>query len=278
MRVLAVENRPFHDIPYETVCKRGWRAPARLPLVRGTVDSLPAGVDALVCAGDLQGREKASNGGVACPRLLGAALVDELGRLSEAAKVPPLARVGVALTGDLYIRPQLDSRRDNGDVRCVWRAFAQRCAWVTGVAGNHDGFGRSPCALGLFRRERGVRYLDRDVTDVGGLRVAGLSGVIGDPRRVFRKSDEDFLASVTSMLSWGADMLILHQGPNDEAGEFEGNRRIRECLAAGPSVFCVCGHSRWGEPLRELRNGSQVLNVDGRVVLLVAAGADGRWR
>jgi hypothetical protein len=31
----------------------------------------------------------------------------------------------------------------------------------------------------------------------------------------------------------------------------------------------ICGHAHWDSPLHEQRNGSQVLNVDARAVLLV---------
>jgi hypothetical protein len=33
-------------------------------------------------------------------------------------------------------------------------------------------------------------------------------------------------------------------------------------------TLVICGHSHWDEPLAELPGGAQVLNVDGRAVLL----------
>jgi hypothetical protein len=253
------------------VDKRRHQVFATLPFLRAIVDPFPQGVDAVLCTGDLQGWHIPINGKGICSRLLGEAVADELSHLSIMGKVPPLNRMGVVLTGDLYIQPELNTRKGNGDVRSVWRAFARRCAWVTGVAGNHDRFGQSRNSLDVFRRESGMHYLDRDIFDVDGIRLGGLSGVIGDARRPFRKSDEDFSASLTRLLSWNMDMLVLHEGPDDEASNFEGNTRIRRQLVVAHRVLCVCGHSCWDEPLRQLRNGSQLLNVDSRVVVLTAA-------
>lgn len=53
-------------------------------------------------------------------------------------KLPPIARMGAILAGDLYSVPEANKRGGYGDVADVWSAFASRFAWVAGVAGNHD--------------------------------------------------------------------------------------------------------------------------------------------
>lgn len=105
--------------------------------------NLPAGIEAVVATSDLQGREgpgtEPKNS-----RLLGQAVAEEIELLSSLRELPPLANTGVILAGDLYAREGLDRRGGSGDAREVWRGFAERCRWVSGVAGNHDLFGNTP--------------------------------------------------------------------------------------------------------------------------------------
>jgi hypothetical protein len=61
--------------------------------------------------------------------------------------------------------------------------------------------------------------------------------------------------------------VVLHNGP-DVPGQDPGVAFIREVLLAFPPTLVVCGHCHWRQPLQELANGTQVLNVDGRAVLL----------
>ena len=271
MRVLEVSKVPSHRISYEAVDKRRRRVTTTLPILRGVIDHLPKGLDAMILAGDLQGREKRRNGRGGCSRLLGEVLVDELVQLSGVGQLPPLDRVGIVLTGDLFVPPGLNTRSGNGDVCPVWRAFARQCPWVAGVAGNHDQFGKSPHDLEVFRREPGIHYLDRDIRDVGGVRIGGVSGVIGHVTRPFRKTQEEFIKSMRCLLSSRLDLLLLHEGPNDPVNNFQGNALIREELATRRDLLCCFGHSHWDEPLRELRNGCQLLNVENRVVVLTQA-------
>jgi hypothetical protein len=43
---------------------------------------------------------------------------------------------------------------------------------------------------------------------------------------------------------------------------------LRQVLESLPPALVVCGHDHWDSPLTTLDNGSQVLNVAGRVVVL----------
>ena len=62
----------------------------------------------------------------------------------------------------------------------------------------------------------------------------------------------------------------MHEGPNHQSatGSLQGIEEIRELLELAAPCLIVRGHCHWPTPLITLDNASQVLNVDGRVVLL----------
>jgi hypothetical protein len=43
---------------------------------------------------------------------------------------------------------------------------------------------------------------------------------------------------------------------------------VRHALEAAPPTLLVRGHDHWPVPLATLANGTQVLNVEGRVVVM----------
>lgn len=45
-----------------------------------------------------------------------------------------------------------------------------------------------------------------------------------------------------------------------------GAAAVRECRLAAAPTLVVCGHCYWQSPLQQLSNGTQVCNVDSRVV------------
>jgi hypothetical protein len=73
------------------------------------------------------------------------------------------------------------------------------------------------------------------------------------------------------VLAARADLLVLHHGPDARRGELRGHPEVRRALDGSGELLVVCGHVFWPEPLTDLRGGAQVLNVDGRVVLLERA-------
>jgi Icc protein len=274
MRILGFDDEPLHEILYLEAAPRGGSAPRRLPIMRGRVDRLPDGLDALLVASDLQGVAPSwSSGGQSV--LLGEVLAEEIERLAGEGIVPPTAAVGAILAGDLYSAPGGDKRGASGDVRDVWLAFASVCRWVVGVAGNHDRFGNEREA-GRFRGEPGVHLLDGETVVVDGLRIGGVSLIIGNPAKPGRRSEDDFLDSLQRVLDEQPDIVILHEGPDGNAGQ-RGNPHIRARLAAGAAALTICGHDHWHEPLAELdtrgRERLQVLNVDARAVLLTRGPA-----
>jgi 3',5'-cyclic-AMP phosphodiesterase len=252
MRVLDVDDQPFDTLPFLDASSRGIVERRELPFLRARVDALPDGLDAIVCTSDLQGREVPRG---APARLLGEAVAERLADL-----VPP-DRTGVLLAGDLYTVPGADRRGGTGDVREVWRAFAERFRWVAGVAGNHDTFGDR---RGFARR---CDLLDGDVRAFDGLRVGGVSGIIGNTSKNERKREEEQVELLLRVLEGAPDVVVLHEGPDVPALGLVGHPAIREALAVGPGPLVVCGHSWWRPTLVTLDRG-QALKVDGRVVVL----------
>ena len=265
MRVVELSSEPVHELEYIDAAPGGGSQMRRLPIFRGTADGLPPGIDAVLVTSDLQGRARlTSAGGASC--LLGEVLAAEYAALSELETVPPPDFTGVILAGDLYAAPGADKMGATGDVRAVWRAFAASYRWVTGVAGNHDLFGNSQ-ELSRFRRESGVHLLDGDCVVLDGLRIGGVGGICGNPRKENRREPEDFLRTIQQVLASRPHALVLHEGPDGGRPGLRGNPDVR-AVVDEKKALVICGHCHWPEPLVTLRGGTQVLNVDARAVVL----------
>lgn len=179
--------------------------------------------------------------------------------------------MGVLLAGDLFARPQLDRRGGTGDVRDVWRAFAKNCKWIVGVAGNHDCFGEKPSLPDFknFCQEPRIHFLDGEVVELDGLRIGGLSGIIGPPRKPFRRTEECYVDELTRLAAKAPDIVVLHDGPDIPIANLRGSPSIRIALEQTRPFLVIRGHAHWDNPLIRLANGGQVLNVDARLVMLV---------
>ena len=70
----------------------------------------------------------------------------------------------------------------------------------------------------------------------------------------------------------GCDLLILHDGPNVAGTHMPGWPSVRRILEAAPPALVIRGHDHWDDPVATLINGTQVLNVEGRVVVLQRQG------
>lgn len=271
MEIISIDESPFYELECEIVTLRREREISHVPCFHAQVDGLPEGMDALIATSDLQGLEplhKASGE----PRLLGQVLADELEVLSELGEVPPLDRVGVILAGDLFARPGLDRRGGSGDVRPVWLALARRCRWVAGVAGNHDLFGPKPSVPDFqdFSRSPGVYFLDGDLVALDGLRIGGLSGVVGRPIRPWRRSEQAFLHATELLLRDAPDLLVMHDGPDVPALGLRGLAGVRTLLEThGGKLLLIRGHAHWETALVHVARNVQVLNVDSRIVVLI---------
>jgi Icc-related predicted phosphoesterase len=260
-------GHPITSIAFLNASRRGTPETDSLPVLLAHVDALPGDLAAVLVAADLQGvvPDWHDDGR---PRLLGEELADVYLTLADEGVVPPAAATGVMLAGDLYSAPDASERGASGDVRSVWEAFASAFRWVVGVAGNHDRFG-STRDQARFVARRGVHLLDGDVVALDGLRVGGVGLIAGNPNKPGRRSEADQLGLLELVLTERPDVLVVHQGPTG-ASDQRGSLGIRDELSRHPPPLTICGHCHWHRPLFELDGHAQILNVDGRAVVLVA--------
>jgi len=255
MQIINVELEPFYEISYISSGARGVVQNRILPFQRVIVDTLPDGVSAIAVTSDLQGREKGERN-----RLLGEVVSEELRLLSELGDIPAVN--GVILAGDLYDYPECHKLGGSGDVTSVWNAFASDFSDVLGVHGNHDMVDEL-----LLKPE--VTLLDGNVSSHMGLGIGGVSGIIGRADRNQRKSESEFSIALKNVLKKNPDLIDLHQGPDDPVTGRIGSSLVRELLEKSGNSLVVFGHCPWEDPYAEIGD-HQVLNVDGRVMLLVA--------
>jgi 3',5'-cyclic-AMP phosphodiesterase len=259
LRISAIAEGLVTEVRYLNASSRGGTVTERLPVLRGTLtgDGFADELDAIIACSDLQGIVRGRDNAAT---LLGVAVAETLEQLAFDRVLPPAARTGVILAGDLYSVPTADKRGGLGDVADVWAAFAESYAWVAGVAGNHDDAAKVP------ELATNVHLLDGDVVSLDGIRIGGVGGIIGNPEKPMRRSERDFLARIDRGIDAGLDLLVLHQGPS--GGEHQrGTTEIRDTLEAGDVGLTICGHCHWDDPLAEHAAG-QILNVDARVVVL----------
>ena len=261
VRIDRIEDSVLAEVRYLNAAPGGRTVVERLPIVRAVVGPLADELDAIICCSDLQGVVRGRDN---LTELLGVAVAEQLEELAFDNVLPPAARTGVILAGDLYSVPAANKRGGHGDVADVWRAFAERYPWVAGVAGNHDDVSNVP-AIGDT-----VHLLDGSVVELDGIRIGGVGGIVGNSRKPGRRDEDDFLALVDRAIDAELAILVLHEGPNgDDELRQRGNSAIRKTIEAGAVGLTVCGHDHWKHPLAATAAG-QILNVDARVVVLVA--------
>jgi len=267
MRITSFNREPISEIPFLNAGKgQGSCYVDRLAVHLGQLSDLPDDLDAIIATADLQGRERFEDGDGGPPRLLGEVLPERLvAELLPNLNISP-ARTGIILAGDFYTVPNLDKRGGFGDVTSVWRAFARQFKSVVGVAGNHDMFGETVAPS--RRISANAHYLDGDSTSMDSIMIAGIGGIVGNPARPHRKTDDDFVTHLELLAAGAPDILIMHDGPDDPQHSQRGSSIIRQTLERLAPTIIIRGHAHWKEPLSELSNGTQVLNVDCRVAVL----------
>jgi hypothetical protein len=256
MRVLSLEHEPFHAVRYAVGPSSSKGADSILPFHHGSVDGLPPGLDAVIAAADLQGFSSASP----CEPL-SMAVARALQRLQVSGILPGPDRIPCILAGDLH------PRADVGDVRGAWTSFAAMCRWVAGVAGNHDAFSESVTAAAA-RLGPEMTLLDDSVVERDGLRIGGVSRIIGTTGGPWVRSEREFCTVVAGIAGPGLDALVCHDGPIGSSPQQPGWPSVRRVLEAAPATLVIRGHDAWRSPLAVLDNGCQVLNVESRVVVL----------
>ncbi len=252
IRIEAIAAEPIAELQYLNARSGGGSEVSTLEVLRADVGTLADELDAIVCCSDLQG--------VLRGKLLGVAVAELLVELAEQRVLPPSARTGIVLAGDLYSVPAANQRGGYGDVSSVWEAFAERCPWVCGVAGNHDDM---QYVVGLGKH---VHVLDGQSVVVDGLRIGGVGGIIGNKKNPGRRDEDEQLERIANVVAHRCDMLVLHEGPHGD-GKQHGNEAIRALIDRGEVPLTVCGHCHWKMPLAEHARG-QILSVDARVVVL----------
>ncbi len=265
VKILSIDRHPIHQIPFQCASSgRRGVTNLTLPIYLGMVDRLPSNLGAIVVTSDLQGIDSVTK------QLMGHRVAQELEILIDnIADIPNSLQTGVILAGDLYAT--LERRGGLGDVRSVWQDFQRRFRWVAGVAGNHDSFGKTPAEFEEFTQIANLHHLDGRTARVDELDLAGISGLISNKQKPFRRPQHVYQQLIRELLDRSPDILILHEGPSAAEHSLRGNDAIRAELIDRPSLLTICGHIFWKEPLVNLPQGGQLLNVDSRVVILLAA-------
>ncbi len=266
VRIVELESAPIHEIPHLSAAKRGGSEARRLPVLLGHVSGLPTGCGGMVLTSDLQGMAPSWGGGGASV-LLGEVVVEQLEQLAEEDHIPPLSSMGAILAGDFFSAPEANKRGASGEVLAVWMAFARSFQWVAGVAGNHDDLG-TPREVQRLRHTPGVALLDGELAGMQGLQIGGVSLITGPAEKRGRREPDDQLRRIAATLRAGPDVLILHEGPLASPTQ-RGNPDIAQLIQSEGAPLTVCGHTHWEDPLATLGR-AQVLNVDGRVVVLAS--------
>ncbi len=255
-------ERPYHELPFLNAApgRRGGAVRERLPFLRGRVSGLPKGSLSLVAMGDLQGR---IGFGEDPKTLLGCGVAGALPDIQAAAGLPaPKACLGL-LAGDFYSVPDAAKRGGTGDVTEVWNSLRGRFAGIAGVLGNHDIFCRA-IATSLPPND----CLDGSVIEVSGLRVGGVSGIVGSPDRTNRRSSDEFAEVLLAVLVESPHIVVLHTPPraDDGAPGEESIAAVFKSVNFGGLI--VCGHVHWRDRVQRC-GAAACLNVDGAVVALI---------
>ncbi|MDK9556098.1 metallophosphoesterase [Marinobacter sp. M216] len=253
MKILDLEHTPFHQLEYRSSGPGGVERRVVLPFHRAWIDAMPAGIQCLVAVSDIQGRELDRNGN----RLLGEAVAEELALLQDLGEIPDVDVV--LLAGDLFDYPDLHKLGGTGDVTAVWNAFAVTSPAVIGVHGNHDMVEDelAPNAIAL----------DGQVREYAGLRIGGVSGIIGQEDRHHRRGEMTYRKVLQDTLAAKPQILLLHQGPDDPDRNQPGDPSVRDYLENHGSSLVIFGHKHWYQPLHDLGR-NQLLNVDHRLVVM----------
>ncbi|MBY6102444.1 metallophosphoesterase family protein [Marinobacter nauticus] len=256
--ITRIDPEPFFSLPHRTSGPAGAPLHNRLPFYRAYATGLPSHVKSLVLTSDLQGREAGSQN-----RLLGVPVAEALVGLSRNGVIP--VPDAVFLCGDLFDYPDCRKRGGTGPVDEVFQAFSEVTPEVVGVLGNHDQMDH-PEAL-----PDNTTLLDGGVVRVlGNLNVGGVSGIVGNPNRNQRRTEDDFLTALESVTDQAPDILLLHQGPTDpERANRRGDPGVALSLETGFQGLTVFGHTRWGWPWLISLGEGQALNVDGRGVVVL---------
>ena len=262
MRLTGIEPTPFHSLPYWTSGPGKTPYQRGLPFFHAKAEGLPDGIESLVLLSDLQGREYLSVNLEGTERLLGEAVAEELSLLKGLGEIPGIS--AILICGDLYDYPDCRKPGGTGPVETVLLSLSEVSEEVIAVLGNHDTLDSQT------QLPSKISVLDgKVITTNFGLRIGGLGGIIGDPKRHNRRDEDTFLRHMKLCTQKRPHILMLHQGPEDKERGREGNPAITQSLEKSFSGLTLFGHTHWPDcPLIWIGDG-QVLNLDARVVVIV---------
>lgn len=258
----VIESFPYLEVGGKTDSHTGKNEILHrsLPVQYGEAEIRGADIDFLIITSDLQGIAE-ENGK---QFLLGEKLPSFLKTLLE-IEFPETQKVGVLLCGDLYT--SLEKRGTSGDVRTVWQEFNNHFSWVVGVAGNHDSFGNLQDQIDFDSLEN-THLLHMNSVRIGGLKIGGISGIIGRSDKPNRTAERDYLSGLNKLLKGDLDLVLIHETPDNPDHQLIGNSKIRQTIEISPKSTICCGHCYWEKTYVEFENQSQVINVDSKVLLL----------
>lgn len=276
MKLLSELTQIFDFTAYNAAAGGGRTERISVPIHHAAVqfpESTSIDLDGILITGDLQFYDRKS-----LPeedrRLMGYAVAGEISALSAAGLLPATNRLGVVIVGDMYAEPCLLKRGGSGDVEDIWYEFADHFRWVAGVAGNHDLYEGKDQFPKRFKSQSNIHALDFETVELDGLKIGGVSGIMGNPKKIWRYTDEDFRKKLPRLLSSPLDCLVLHQGPRGKDSKMRGSTLINETLQQSPNKPSIVtfGHCHWPEPISEADQATTLLNSDGRAVLLTRPG------
>ena len=108
-----------------------------------------------------------------------------------------------------------------------------------------------------------------EIFEIEGLKIGGLSGIIGRADKNFRLQETDYLKALSNLLSKKPNILLTHLSPQISDEGFQGDENITKILKNGNTTTLFCGHSHWEyNKAFDMKNETQILNADTKVFIL----------
>ena len=261
LHIKDIETEPIEQISFFTIPQNSIQpSECRLPIYKGKIEGLPPNINAIVVTSDLQGVVIQNNDNL----LLGEVLAEHL-KLIFDVYFPniDLKKTIAFLCGDLYA--DLIKRGQSGNPTKVWEKFASVFGQTIGIAGNHDKFEN----IENVNKIHNAKLLINEIFETQGLKIAGLSGIIGRSDKNFRLQEKDYLKALSNLLHKKPNILLTHLSPQISDRDLQGDENISKILEKGNATTLFCGHSPWEyNKAFDMKNETQILNADTKVFIL----------
>jgi hypothetical protein len=265
VRINSIEPDPLVTMDFTHSGPDGDQRVGTLPIVTAFASFPPGPLDALILTAGLKGVRGVPEVRPVCP--LGVAVAIWLETMTSAGSLPSCKRTGVILAGGFNSHENHQDDDEVGIATAVWYAFSRRWKWVAGVAGEGDS-----AVPDQYDQEssdhKGTFLLDGRAVDLDSLRIGGVGGILDDGINPDSPSGSARFRTLSGLAGIGVDLLVLHESPHGGRDGQPGSAALRDLLESLPPMLVVCGHDCWDSPMVTLDNGTQILNVAGRVVVL----------